>query len=465
MVGWQGFNPKSYPSQNTTALFVGGGVDYRINNHFFIRPVQVDYVGSNYTKAYAKGVTNNLNGARVQAGIVLGLGSWRDGDRDLVPEQPKASASCSVEPVAVNAGTPVHLNLAVSGFNPKRTLSYSYSASSSKRISAEGHKATIDTAGLVPGDYTVFAVVSDNGKGKHEETARCQATYHITEPVRPQSPTLTISIQPTVVTSGEQAAVSVSGSSPDNRSLSYKCSASAGRLTVTGSAYTLDTAGVPAGGVHVNCTVSDDRNLSASASAELQVKLPPPVPVSRDFGTVKFSHDRLRPARVDNEAKGELDRYADALAAAPDAKGIVVGHATAQENAPRKGSHVEPQLAAERAVNTKDYVTREKGIDPARIQPRTGGEAGQSVELWILPAGASFPAAGSTWVDEYKVKAVPRNARPVRRKVHHKKHPVAPPAPAAGAKTVAPPAAPAKAAPASASKPAQAPPQPTAKKP
>ena len=109
------------------------------------------------------------------------------------------------------------------------------------------------------------------------------------------------------------------------------------------------------------------------------------------------------------------DRYADALAAAPDAKGVVVGYAAAKEDEAGKGGK---NFAAQRAVNTKDYLTKEKGIDPARIEARTGS-GDPKVELWIVPAGAVFPPANTTAVDEAMVKPVPRVA-PKRKKAHGK---------------------------------------------
>jgi hypothetical protein len=109
---------------------------------------------------------------------------------------------------------------------------------------------------------------------------------------------------------------------------------------------------------------------------------------------------------VDNEAKGELDRYADALAAAPDSKGVVVGFATKEEQAKKGGRN----YAAQRAINTKAYLTQEKGIDPARIDVRAGSEEDQRVDLWVVPAGAEFSEADTVKVDEASVKAIPRTA-------------------------------------------------------
>jgi hypothetical protein len=69
------------------------------------------------------------------------------------------------------------------------------------------------------------------------------------------------------------------------------------------------------------------------------------------------------------------------------------------------------------AVNTRDYLCKEKGIDPARIQPRSIRRAGKKVDLWIAAAGAEAPAA-SRAVDESRVKAVPRV--PLKPKAHGK---------------------------------------------
>ena len=89
---------------------------------------------------------------------------------------------------------------------------------------------------------------------------------------------------------------------------------------------------------------------------------------------------------MDNEAKGELDRYADALSASPDSKGVVVGFAASGEPS---------NYAAQRAVNTKDYVTKEKGVDSARIEPRTGSGDDKRVDLWIVPTRGHLLRGGN----------------------------------------------------------------------
>jgi hypothetical protein len=411
LLGAQVLSPKQFPEQVAASFMIGGGVDYRVNSRFSIRPIQADFVNSNYNKLSLAGVANPLNGIRLQAGLVVNFG--------LPSEESKASASCVADPETVEAGAPVTISVNASGFLPKRTVSYSYESNGGK-VSGKANTATVDTTGLAPGSYLVSAKVADNGKGKRRQTAACEAGFKVYE-VPKHAPTLAISVQPSSVVAGETATVTANGSSADNRPLSYSCTTSAGRLTGNGPTYTLETAGVAEGTAMVSCTVSDDRNLSATSSASVSVKgnvkVAPIAPKAKEYGAVEFERDAKRPTRVDNEAKGELDRYADALAAAPDAKGVMVGYAAAKEaQTPNKKL---PDVAAQRVVNTKDYVTKERGIDPARIEPRTGAGDFQKVELWIVPAGATFPQADTTVVDEAKVKAIPRVA--LKKRAAHKK--------------------------------------------
>jgi hypothetical protein len=133
---------------------------------------------------------------------------------------------------------------------------------------------------------------------------------------------------------------------------------------------------------------------------------------------------------VDNEAKACLDEVALTLQKQPDAKGVVVGEATAKEKAKaakeeevaRKHKHFKAMdIAAERAVNTKDYLVTEKGIDASRVSVATGTADEQNVEDYLVPAGARFSVdvAGTILVNEAEVKAEPRKALP--EKHAHKK--------------------------------------------
>lgn len=53
---------------------------------------------------------------------------------------------------------------------------------------------------------------------------------------------------------------------------------------------------------------------------------------------------------------------------------------------------------------------KEKGIDPARLEVRTGSGGAQTADIWIVPAGATFNAEGSQTFDESMGMAQPRTA-------------------------------------------------------
>jgi hypothetical protein len=53
--------------QNAFAMTAGGGVDYRISEHFAVRPVQAEYFLTRFTN----GATNQQNNFRYSAGVVF----------------------------------------------------------------------------------------------------------------------------------------------------------------------------------------------------------------------------------------------------------------------------------------------------------------------------------------------------------------------------------------------------------
>jgi outer membrane protein OmpA-like peptidoglycan-associated protein len=177
--------------------------------------------------------------------------------------------------------------------------------------------------------------------------------------------------------------------------LTYSWNASGGKVNGTGANVQLDTAGAPAGPITVNGTVSDDRGLTASCSSQVNVEVPPPPPTASKLNEINFP-DKKKPARVDNAAKAILDDVALKLQRDADAKAVVIGFADADELKKKTNKN----LAAERAYNTKQYLTAEKGIDPARIEVRTGTGEGQKAEIWVVPAGATYTGEGTTVVDE-----------------------------------------------------------------
>jgi hypothetical protein len=111
-----------------------------------------------------------------------------------------------------------------------------------------------------------------------------------------------------------------------------------------------------------------------------------------------------------------------------------VGESTAKEKEPKKGKHAKApeDFAAERAVNTKDYLVNEEqsGIDASRVIVRTGTGDSKSVEDYLVPAGATFDndVQGTTAVNESAVKKLTRKPIPVpgAKPEHHRKKKAAP---------------------------------------
>src|SRR6202042_3289572 len=226
----------------------------------------------------------------------------------------------------------------------------------------------------------------------------------------------------TTVQPGGTATITAQGVSPQNRPLTYTFSASAGQISGSGNTATLSTTGAPAGPIQITCNVQDDKGQTATSTTSVSVEQPPPpppAPKAKTLCSINFDRDKRRPARVDNEAKACLDDVALNLQQQTDATAVVVGEAASDE---KKAD----TLAAQRGVNTKDYLVKEKGIDPSRISVRTGTQGNKEVEDYLVPAGATFDSdvPGTTAVDESTVKVQSRTA-PAR---GHKKKAAAPPA-------------------------------------
>ena len=314
------------------------------------------------------------------------------------------SAVCTTDPLVTFAGATISVHVTPDGFLPHRKLTYTY-RSTDGEVTGDGSSiGTVNTTGLQPGNYDVSSLVSDDHKPKRTLVATCQASFTIKEPPK-YPPQMHVRAEPQAVSSGDPVTVTAEGFSRDNRPLSFTCLANRGALAGSGTQYALDTTGLASGLVNINCTAQDDRALSGFAATAVTVTLPPPPPVARKYGEgLDFSKDRKRPTRVDNAAKGMLDRYADALAADPNATAVVVGYDNAGERVPAKHRKARlPQVATLRAVNTKAYLVEEKGIDPQRIEVRKGTGDAQNVILWIIPAGAALDMSNTVSINESPV--------------------------------------------------------------
>jgi hypothetical protein len=215
-----------------------------------------------------------------------------------------------------------------------------------------------------------------------------------------EPPTIACSANPTSIAPGGAATIAAQGRSPQNRRLNYSYGATAGQITGTGATATLTAADVGAGPITISCNVVDDLGKSVSATTTVTVVAPPPLPpppapVAQKLCSISFERDRKRPVRVDNEAKGCLDDIALELNRNSNAVLVVVGKHDPTEK---------PDAAAERTLNEKQYLVVEKGIEPSRIELRTGETAGRTVDHVLVPPGATWDPSGTDSFDPARVQ-------------------------------------------------------------
>jgi outer membrane protein OmpA-like peptidoglycan-associated protein len=249
--------------------------------------------------------------------------------------------------------------------------------------------AKIDTTNLAPGAYTLKCHVSEGDKANENADAAAPYTVKAFEP-----PSVSCAANPQNMISGETSTITATGVSPQNRPLTYSYSSTSGSVTGSGTTATLSTAGAPVGPVTVTCNVVDDKGQTASGTTMVTVSVPvsAPQPMTSSLCSIHFDRDAGRPSRVDNEGKACLDEIALKLQRNSDARLAIVGDAGSRERGGKK-------LATQRAMNTKAYLVKEKGIDSSRIAVYTGSLDGKTVETTLIPAGATLNATGDTLVE------------------------------------------------------------------
>ena len=403
---------------------LGGGLDFEtplLNHHLAIRVFQADYqyLHADFGHNANVGGRANVNAARLSGGLVFHVGS-------IAPPAP-VTLACSANPESVFPGEKITVTATAGSLNPKENVLYTWSGNG---VSGSGTTATVDTGNLAPGSYTAQGTVKEGKKGKEGlkpwQTANCTANFTVKEF---EPPTISCSANPATIKPGETSTVTCNAVSPQNRPLTYSYKSSAGTVTGSGNTAEFSSAGAPTGAVEITGTVNDDKGHSADASTTVNIVAPPPPPQPKTQAlcSLSFTTDKRRPTRVDNEAKACLDQVALDLKQQADAKAVLVGNSTSKEkdteakeekrHARNKRVKVE-NFAAQRAVNAKDYLVTEQGIDASRISVATGSADEQSVQDYLVPAGANFSqdVQGTTPVDESTVKPQTRKPLPMR---HH----------------------------------------------
>jgi hypothetical protein len=412
-------NPATFehePYRWGPTLVVGGGMDYDLpffNHRFGLRLFQADYryFHEDFGPTASIPVTGtpwlggraNVGAAELSTGLLVHFGH-------IIPPPPVQYACSVTAPTGtIYPGDVVTVTGTASMLDPKKTPTYSW-AGDAGPVSSTSNVASIDTKALSAGTYKVTGHVSEGNKPG--QMADCSTSFTVTAF---QPPTVSCSANPSTVMPGDPSTITASGMSPQNRPLTYSYSATAGSINGSTSTATLATTGVAPGTITVTCNVVDDKAQTASAQTSVMVQAPPApqAPSTKSLCSISFDRDMKRPTRVDNEAKACLDDIALAAQQDSSSKLAIVGSSAPDE---KMADH----KAAERAVNEKEYLVTDKGIDASRISVYTGTAGTKSSATTLIPTGATFDTTGLTPVDETAVKAIPRTAPPMR-KHHHKK--------------------------------------------
>jgi hypothetical protein len=251
------------------------------------------------------------------------------------------------------------------------TLLYTWSTTGGK-ITGDGKNVVWDLSGAQPGTYTVTVEVNDGNA--HTAVSSATVTVAVCTGCVPPCPTVSVSC-PSDVDQGSP--ITYSASVSGDMTVTYNGTVSAGTISSGQgtSSITVDTAGL--GGQTVTATVDLgglDPSCSRTASCSTQVRAPNAPAVKFDeYGNIKF-----------NDEKARLDNYAIQLQNQPDAQGYIIAYGSCAGEA---------QARADRA---KDYLVNTRGIDGSRLMTVDGGcRSDLSVELWIVPRGATAPAAST----------------------------------------------------------------------
>jgi PKD domain len=451
-----GGNDRAVLLDRPDELISGVGFDFPINRH--VQPIaelkSIAYVGGRTPNAFPNNPVEALAGLRVFPRRWFGFSAWyrvhlnQQGDRifhsqdfpagfqestdpngfgfqffaghrnarlpTVFPNQPPtvsltAASSTITLPANCNppqlpdpscTATAATVALSANATDPDGdTLLYTWSTTGG-RVSGDGANATLDLSGVSPGTYTVTVEVDDGcGCVAFTSTNITVNACNCVTPTPPPCPTVTVSC-PDTVTPGTPVTFTANVSGGDATvTPTFNWTVSAGTITSGQgtSSITVDTANVT-GNITATVTVGGypaSCNLSSSCTTGA-----PPVRTARkvdEYGNIRF-----------NDEKARLDNFAIELQNDPTSQGYLICYGG------RKGRAGEAQARCDRA---KNYLTTTRGIDASRIVTVDGGyRENLTVELWVVPSGATPPAASPT-VDPSQVQAAPA-ARRGRRRGH-----------------------------------------------
>jgi hypothetical protein len=294
----------------------------------------------------------------------------------VTPSIANIYGACPPPSTSATCPTATTVTLVANATDPDNDqLLYTWSVTGG-RLSGEGRQVEWDLTGVANGTYTATVEVNDG----NQHTATGSTTVNVAacpDCVTPKPPCPTVAVScPSEVEAGQPITftASVTGET-GGATVTYNWSVSTG--TISGgqgtSSITVDTTGIGGQSVTANVTIGGlDPTCSGTASCTTGVR-PPPQPARKfdEYGNIRF-----------NDEKARLDNYAIQLQNEPGSTGVIIVYGSCEGEAQQRGDRA------------KDYLVNTRGIEAGRITVIDGGcRSDLTVQLWIVPAGSTAPAA------------------------------------------------------------------------
>ena len=369
----------------------GIGLDYILpafNNRIAIRPIQSDFHYSHVDYGppgvgLVTGGVGDIYAYRLSAGVVLRLGQ--------ITPPPPVQLGCTVQPANIFPGDPITVTATASNLDLKKKATYTWTTSGGK-LTGTDSTATISTAGLPP------ATTPSPGTSPK---ASVPASKRVAPPASASTPTSrrlfparpTPALSCLVILPPLRRSAAAHRTAPlltPTQPLQARLAAAHPPPRLTPPAQLQAPSTSPA---MSSMTLANRRQQIPRSPLQLrrlQWRRSHVISAASPSSATKSAL-----VRVDNEAKGCLDEVALTLNRDTTSKLVIVGKHSADET---------PDAAAQRDLNVAQYLTQEKGIDPTRIEMRTGGELTRSLDNILVPAGASFTPGETNTFDSNSVK-------------------------------------------------------------
>jgi outer membrane protein OmpA-like peptidoglycan-associated protein len=403
-------------TQNAFSMKVGGGLDYRFNEHFGFRPMEVDYVLTRFP-SLSNGVRENQSSIAASAGFLFTWGGEHAApapqmkncpDGSTVPAGqacPKSNLSVSLAAAATEVcpGETVQIVPTLVGANPSM-VGFQWSVNGQNTF--QGQNFGFSTEGLQPGTYNIKVMVG----GPQFNTATAETSVTVKPYV---APTATVNASPAQIYAGDRSTITATCSGQCGGTLraptfaSSEGSIQGDQFDSTGVTFDASNNAEQRKTVTITAACADDKNVGNGTTQVEVIKKATVAPIR--LPDILFSRDS---ARVNNCGKRvlleQLRSYYER-----DSGGSValVGHQSSDEKP--------AGLSAERALNAAAVITAGSGvclsIPASSVQVSSPGtdQMGVSfdsnfcqssvpagpqaderrVVVWFIPSGGQIPAS------------------------------------------------------------------------